>query len=186
LVEHPKIDPAALDGIITDLFERYNRPLVSGLSEGLRQRLRTSGLTNDQIPVYIEDRLMEFALTDLADRQVFSYIRDDSAKWLTKQKEEEDGVVWLEMTWGRHKVVPETEEQKRQRLEGYAQEKAETERILARRAAMTPEELRAEDARIRLEAIRLFDFDAPRHRAQDDAQDDTAQDQDRSEAASWT
>lgn len=81
LVGH-SIDPAALDGIIMELFDRYERPRMSGLSEGLRQRLRAAGLTNEQIPVYIEDRLMEFALTEFDDRKVFEFIRDDAHKWL--------------------------------------------------------------------------------------------------------
>lgn len=76
------IDPAAMDGLILDMFDRYGRAMEIGIAGGLHHTLRDKGLSNRQVLAYLEERLIEFGVSDYDTKAAVRYIIRDAAKWL--------------------------------------------------------------------------------------------------------
>lgn len=76
------IDPAAMDGMILDIFDRYGRAMEIGIAGGLHHTLRDKGLTNRQVLAYLEERLIEFGVSDYDTKAAVRYIIRDAGKWL--------------------------------------------------------------------------------------------------------
>lgn len=68
--------------MILDVFDRYGRAVEIGIAGGLHHTLRDKGLTNRQVLAYLEERLIEFGVSDYDTKAAVRYIIRDAAKWL--------------------------------------------------------------------------------------------------------
>lgn len=147
----------------------------------IHEALAHRTFTADEMRTYMTEKLA--AIGHLPQHAAPGILTGNASEWLTdyrrKKRDEEEGVQYLETTWGRMRVIPETEEEKRIKREIREQE----ERDRAAWLALSPEERKAKEEEFALMALRLFDFDAPRNKNQDHT---TTEAQDQGEADTWT